>query len=212
MLRLEPEDTLRFSSESCLSSSPSRQLKLTNINKQNVAFKVKTTAPRSYLVRPSFGTLQPGASQEVQIIFQTQSGEANNHRFLVQAVTVGQNQQVTREGWAQFSKDAIDEQRLTVTFDAPGPGVGNFSGSTSQHSAAAEHPADLKVKYDELVQYTLLLEKDKKKMEAELIELVRKDSKGSRSAASGIEMWKAVIVAIIAFFLTYEAQSRFFQS
>lgn len=221
LLQLEPESTLHFC-KTPLASSPSRMLKLTNLYKGNVAFKVKTTAPKAYLVRPSSGTLRPREHQEVQIILQPHGidGQANNHRFLVQAVVVPFGEPVSREQWGEFPKESIQELRLSVVLEeadveptankaygaAAAPlagGGGGFGGGPP------EQPGDLKVKYDELVQYTLMLEKEKKKLEDELA--VLRGARGGKagagaSAAEGYTKLHALLVALLVFFVSYAAK------
>jgi hypothetical protein len=43
-----------------------RSLQVSNPNSQPVAFKVKTTAPKQYCVRPNSGRIEPGEKVEVQ--------------------------------------------------------------------------------------------------------------------------------------------------
>lgn len=43
-----------------------RTLQVTNPNNQPVAFKVKTTAPKQYCVRPNSGRIEPGEKVDVQ--------------------------------------------------------------------------------------------------------------------------------------------------
>eukprot|EP00418_Pyrodinium_bahamense_P007805 CAMPEP_0179121028 /NCGR_PEP_ID=MMETSP0796-20121207/57055_1 /TAXON_ID=73915 /ORGANISM="Pyrodinium bahamense, Strain pbaha01" /LENGTH=228 /DNA_ID=CAMNT_0020819599 /DNA_START=18 /DNA_END=700 /DNA_ORIENTATION=+ len=225
LLQLDPDTTLQFS-KTPNTASPSRTLKLTNLTTNHVAFKVKTTAPKAYLVRPSAGTLRPREHQEVQIILQPQGAEcqANSHRFLVQATAVSSAEQVSREQWAEFPKDLIQEQRLNVVLEelqaepavvskpneAGGP-VGRVAAEpASAHATAggaaggagSEQPTDLKVKYDELVQYTLLLEKEKKKLEADMANLqaVKGPSSGDFAGYSKLHI---IMVAVLAFFLSY---------
>ena len=47
-------------------------LTLQNPTGERVAFKVKTTSPKKYCVRPSSGIVEPGSSKEVQVIMQAQ--------------------------------------------------------------------------------------------------------------------------------------------
>jgi len=119
LLKIEPEDSLYFC-KTPQHNQPARILKLTNASSGHVAFKVKTTAPKSYLVRPSSGTVRPGESQEVQIILQPPSGNdgpANNHRFLVQAVVAKDAEAVSRDAWAEIPKDKVQEHRLNVVLE-----------------------------------------------------------------------------------------------
>ncbi|CAK0844437.1 unnamed protein product [Prorocentrum cordatum] len=70
-LRLEPGDRLRFSK-----ATTSRVLRLTNTSGAHVAFKVKTTVLKAYAVRPSAGTLGPGAHQDVCVNLNSTSDPA----------------------------------------------------------------------------------------------------------------------------------------
>mmetsp|Transcript_121308 Transcript_121308/g.387650 ORF Transcript_121308/g.387650 Transcript_121308/m.387650 type:complete len:210 (-) Transcript_121308:138-767(-) len=200
LLKCDPEETLTFVNIPN-NSTPSKILRLTNQHKTNVAFKVKTTAPKAYLVRPSFGTLKPGESQEIQIILQPQQGDmskdANNHRFLVQAVAIPNNEQVPRESWASFPKDEVQEHRLGVAVHqeaaAPEPRAS---------SIPTDAPQNLKEEYDKLVQYTLMLEKEKKRLEADL-----NDLKGhASSGGDGFSKLTLIIAVMMAFLASYSAQ------
>lgn len=213
LLAIEPDTTLHFC-KTPQQTTPNRMLKLTNLSSGNVAFKVKTTAPKSYLVRPSSGTLRPKESQEVQIILQPQGsgdGQASNHRFLVQAVAVTSAEPVSRDQWMEFqksSKDGIQEQRLNVVLEenvADGDrALTEPAGWSGAPTDSLSPPADLKVKYDELVQYTLMLEKNKKKLDCDLQAL--QSSKGSKSVGGGYTNIHLILVAIIAFILSYAAK------
>ncbi|CAJ1335497.1 unnamed protein product [Effrenium voratum] len=207
LLELDPSTTLHFC-KTPTNMSPNRKLMLINKTSGHVAFKVKTTAPKSYLVRPSASTLSPHGREEVTIILQP-PGEGQNHRFLVQAVQVNSEKPVSREQWAEFKKEMIEEQRLNVVLeecetdqDPKQESFGFGSGPVTDASRAGEAPADLQVKYDELVQYTLMLEKQKKKLEAEI-----EDLKGSKSLSSseggGYNTTTIVLVALFAFLLSY---------
>jgi len=206
-LKLEPEDTLYFC-KTPATTSPNKILVLTNTSNGNVAFKVKTTAPKSYLVRPSSGTLKPRDNQQVQIILQPAGtdGAANNHRFLVQAVNVDQPDAVSREAWSSYSKELIQEQRLNVVLEER-----NTEEVTNKPENVpinpdlnkppnSEAPSDLKTKYDELVQYTLMLEKEKKKLEADMTK-IQSDTK--KMDGDGYTKFHLILVAIIVGFLSY---------
>lgn len=206
LLQVDPAESLRF----CLSPqnpSPIEMLRLTNAYNGNVAYKVKTTAPKSYLVRPSCGTLRPGESNEIQIVLQSQV-EANNHRFLVQAAVVADAEPLPRDAWSKFQKDQIEEQRLGVTLEEMNADQGQSDGLRVGGSGAidgrpvSEGTADLQQKYDELVQYTLRLEKEKKKLEADKLELEKK----SGSSADGFSKLTLFLAVLIAFLVSYSAK------
>eukprot|EP00747_Dinoflagellata_sp_TGD_P071084 gnl/TRDRNA2_/TRDRNA2_156868_c0_seq1.p1 gnl/TRDRNA2_/TRDRNA2_156868_c0~~gnl/TRDRNA2_/TRDRNA2_156868_c0_seq1.p1 ORF type:complete len:245 (-),score=52.80 gnl/TRDRNA2_/TRDRNA2_156868_c0_seq1:80-721(-) len=201
LLRVNPEDKLVFTPQ-----GTKVNLSLTNISSGSVAFKVKTTAPKSYLVRPSSGTLKAGESQNVEII--RTEGAAANHRFLVQAVAVSDGQAVTREQWADFHKDQLQEQRLNVALEEDGATATAAPKPTTAATGAnfaAGGDSSLKMKYDELVQYTLMLEKEKKKLEAD-VEAARSSQSTAVSSGGGYSKMHVILVALISFLLSYVAK------
>lgn len=209
-LRLEPDDTLFFTkTPGANSPGPNRELKLTNTSQTNVAFKVKTTAPKSYLVRPSSGTLRPKETQTVTIILQPQGndGPGNVHRFLVQAVATSSSENVGREQWAEFTKDKIQEHRLNVVWEDREEGAGPqaLSANTQSQAQAPETYADLKAKYDELLQWSLDVEGRKKQLEGEIARLKEKPS-GGAEVKVGFSMLHIILVALVAFSCSYGAQ------
>ncbi|CAG9330260.1 unnamed protein product [Blepharisma stoltei] len=63
-------------------------INIKNISTQQLAFKVRTTAPKSYLVRPNQGILLPDETKVIQIVMNPTPeypGEVT-HRFLVQVL------------------------------------------------------------------------------------------------------------------------------
>ncbi|KAF4677794.1 hypothetical protein FOL47_010388 [Perkinsus chesapeaki] len=171
-----------------LYQSVNTTLSLTNVDaeKKAVAFKIKTTAPRNYLVRPSSGVVAPDATVDVQIILQPQTSDPslNTDRFLIQATTSATGQPLERDEWARVAKSEIHEQRLHVIFKPAEDGAaaagqskqGGKEGSSTSAAAPTAAPTssaniaagELRSKYDELVQYTLSIEKEKAKLEKEL--------------------------------------------
>lgn len=55
-----------------------------------VCFKIKTTAPRRYCVRPNSGTIEPKSTVEIAVTLQPFSydiNEKNKHKFMVQSIS-----------------------------------------------------------------------------------------------------------------------------
>lgn len=220
LLKLDPEEVLTFVQSSAASSTSSRILRLANPSStDSVAYKVKTTAPKAYLVRPSAGLLKPKQEQEIQIILQPGGSETkpNTHRFLVQSVTAHKGQEaLSRDDWASYPKEEVQEQRLSVaieTRDGPGgqaagatlAGLQTVSGSNSE---AGGQNMTLKAKFNELYDWTAMLEKDIKKLQAEREELrgcKRKGGKGNNSG--GISNFTLMIAVFLAIFASWLAQN-----
>jgi len=196
LLQLEPESMLHFN-KTPMESSP-KMLKVSNLSSGNVAFKIKTTVPNAYFVKPSRGTLKPNGSQEVQVILRPQAVFSCTiaHRFLVQAVPVKSSKNVSREQWGEFSNETVQEQRLSAVLEEQKPEPVIIG------KPWVKPPGDLKAKYDELVQYTLMLEKEKKELELDLAE--SRSAKGTGASDSGsCDRLQVVVVAALGFLLAY---------
>ncbi|KAM3567254.1 hypothetical protein VYU27_010597, partial [Nannochloropsis oceanica] len=91
-LKFEPAD--RIAIDLASNETARTIIHVQNISSQPVAFKVKTTQPKRYLVKPNQGILEAGGSDRIQIqivpkdraLLATKPGQAASDRFLVQAV------------------------------------------------------------------------------------------------------------------------------
>ncbi|OGE50421.1 hypothetical protein PENARI_c017G08698 [Penicillium arizonense] len=98
-------------------------LRLTNTNQESVVFKVKTTAPKHYCVRPNSGHIEAGKAVEVQVLLQVLKdapapGAKCKDKFLVQAVPVapGQEQASVTQIFDQTPKAEVVERKIRVTW------------------------------------------------------------------------------------------------
>lgn len=101
-------------------------LRLKNPHADPVAFKVKTTAPKQYCVRPNSGRIEPGEQVEVQILLQAMKEDPPpdakcRDKFLVQSVLVTADHDFANVGslWThmeQTSKSSIQEKKIRVLF------------------------------------------------------------------------------------------------
>ncbi|KAF2399197.1 VAMP-associated protein [Trichodelitschia bisporula] len=100
----------------------SQVLKLRNPNSVPVAFKVKTTAPKQYCVRPNSGRIEPGAEEEVQVLLQAMKEDPPldykcRDKFLVQSVGVPAGRDFNN--WShieQTDRTLIQEKKIRVAF------------------------------------------------------------------------------------------------
>ncbi|XP_011721038.1 vesicle-associated membrane protein-associated protein B/C isoform X2 [Macaca nemestrina] len=87
VLSLEPQHELKFRGP--FTDVVTTNLKLGNPTDRNVCFKVKTTAPRRYCVRPNSGIIDAGASINVSVMLQPfdyDPNEKSKHKFMVQSM------------------------------------------------------------------------------------------------------------------------------
>lgn len=112
-----------------------RSLNVTNHNAQPVAFKVKTTAPKLYCVRPNSGRIEPGETCEVAVLLQPMKEDPPlnakcKDKFLVQTtfITPEREQGSISELWAVAEKtpgeNGIHQQKIRVAYLPPeGDGI-----------------------------------------------------------------------------------------
>jgi len=112
-------------------------LTLQNITSEKVCFKVKTTAPRRYCVRPNSGMIDAGQTMEVSIMlqpFQYDPNERNNHKFMVQSMTLSEENASLPldEIWKNAAPGSVVDKKLRCQFEVP---------ADEPVEAAAEAPA-----------------------------------------------------------------------
>jgi len=169
-----------------------------------VAFKVKTTAPKAYLVRPSSGTLGPRAPQEVHIILHSQvpldAATVSQHKFLVQAMAAPSGEAVSPEQW-KSGENAIFEQKVAVALGSPEPVVPEAQAKTKVLSSGQRYESydQLKVMYDELVSEVLAMEKKKGQLEDEkkLLSSQREAGKAADDRSGWLRFPVAVLIPIV---------------
>ncbi|KLO15976.1 VAMP-associated protein [Schizopora paradoxa] len=120
---LKPNAALGFNRP--LTQLVKRSLTVTNNNDQPVAFKVKTTAPKLYCVRPNSGRIEPGESEEVQVMLQAMKEEPPltakcKDKFLVQStiITPEKESMPLHDFWNNIEdKDnSIHQQKIKVVY------------------------------------------------------------------------------------------------
>ncbi|XP_010413539.1 PREDICTED: vesicle-associated protein 1-1 isoform X2 [Camelina sativa] len=123
LLTVEPLD-LQFPFE--LKKQISCSLYLTNKTDNNVAFKVKTTNPKKYCVRPNTGVVLPRSTCEVLVTMQAQKEAPSDmqckDKFLLQGVIASPGvtaKEVTPEMFSKEAGHLVEETKLKVTYVAP---------------------------------------------------------------------------------------------
>ncbi|KAJ3937099.1 MAG: PapD-like protein [Lentinula lateritia] len=114
---LSPNNSLGFNRP--LTTLVKRALIITNPHAQPVAFKVKTTAPKLYCVRPNSGRIEPGATAEVAVMLQPLKEEPPlnakcKDKFLIQStlVTPEKEQKPLGEIWTVPEGDTDEASKI----------------------------------------------------------------------------------------------------
>ncbi|KAI5927008.1 PapD-like protein [Camillea tinctor] len=120
----------------------SEVLRIRNPNTHPVAFKVKTTAPKQYCVRPNSGRVEPGKEVEVAVILQAMKQEPPpdtkcRDKFLVQSVAITGDKEFTNLAsiWDAMDKSSIQEKKIRVVFQPPKGSAGPSVIATPKRSS-----------------------------------------------------------------------------
>ncbi|XP_034551566.1 vesicle-associated membrane protein-associated protein B/C-like isoform X1 [Notolabrus celidotus] len=146
VLVLEPQHELKFRGP--FTDVVTATLKLTNPTDRNVCFKVKTTAPRRYCVRPNSGIIDAGGFINVSVMLQPfdyDPNEKSKHKFMVQSM-LAPFDMVDMEGvWKEAKPEELMDSKLRCAFEMPlendktHENVSNQTVSPSASSVKTEH-------------------------------------------------------------------------
>ncbi|CAO0791483.1 unnamed protein product [Mucor circinelloides] len=157
-INLSLKDTIAF--ERPLTRVVKQNLTIENPHDKAVAFKVKTTAPKLYCVRPNSDVIPPNSSIDVQIMLQAQREEPPldvkcRDKFLILSIFLNETTEKMgiTELWNHVEgndKDNIEQHKLrcvyvqsseTKTSTAPAPVPAAGLAPTAPVAAAAPAPA-----------------------------------------------------------------------
>jgi len=129
-VELEPAKELAFHRP--FTQLVKENLYVRNGNAEPVAFKVKTTAPKQYCVRPNSGRIEPGRSVQVQVLLQPMKEDPPpdfkcKDKFLVQSVAITPEHETMslQDLWTHIertSKDLIKEKKIRCIYTGPAEG------------------------------------------------------------------------------------------
>uniref|UniRef100_A0A4W5NNB8 MSP domain-containing protein n=1 Tax=Hucho hucho TaxID=62062 RepID=A0A4W5NNB8_9TELE len=120
VLQLEPPHELKFRGP--FTDVVTATLKLGNPTDRNVCFKVKTTAPRRYCVRPNSGIIDAGTSINVSVMLQPfdyDPNEKSKHKFMVQSVLAPYDMTDMEGVWKEAKPEELMDSKLRCAFELP---------------------------------------------------------------------------------------------
>ncbi|XP_072304903.1 vesicle-associated membrane protein-associated protein B-like isoform X3 [Eucyclogobius newberryi] len=138
VLALEPHDELRFRGP--FTDVVTATLKLTNPTHRNVCFKVKTTAPRRYCVRPNSGVIDAGASIHVSVMlqpFEYDPNDRSRHKFMVMSMLAPDNMTDMEAVWREARPEELMDTRLRCTFEMPPENEDSEASALPKSSSAS---------------------------------------------------------------------------
>lgn len=117
---IEPQNELKFKGP--FNVPVTSYMKLTNPSEKRVMFKIKTTAPKKYCVRPNSGFLEPNCNTEIAICLQPflfDPAEKNKHKFMVQTVFAPEGEVNIDQLWKEISPEQLMDSKLKCVFELP---------------------------------------------------------------------------------------------
>ncbi|GBE85055.1 VAMP-associated protein [Sparassis latifolia] len=120
---LNPSNSLGFNRP--LTEHVKRSLSISNHNAQPVAFKVKTTAPKLYCVRPNSGRVEPGGTVEVQVMLQAMKQDPPlaakcKDKFLIQSTTITpEKETMPLQDMFNDATEDVHSQKIRVVYLPP---------------------------------------------------------------------------------------------
>ena len=122
ILQLNPANEILF--EGPFEHVVTSYLELKNPSDKRVYFKVKTTAPRRYCVRPNCGLIEPNKNVKIAIMLQPMEAgsqaERSKHKFMVQSTVDPNDGSSVDEVWARVKPDCVMDSKLRCAFHMPG--------------------------------------------------------------------------------------------
>lgn len=119
VLIIDPHSELKFRGP--FNVPVTSYMKLTNPSDRKVLFKIKTTAPKKYCVRPNSGVLDSKSVIEIAICLQPfifDPAEKNKHKFMVQTIFEPDGD-VNLEALWKECPDQLMDSKLKCVFELP---------------------------------------------------------------------------------------------
>ncbi|XP_064607580.1 motile sperm domain-containing protein 2-like [Liolophura sinensis] len=115
LLTISPAEELQFYVEDARESTD--VISLTNSLPYAIAFKVKTTSPEKYRVRPSAGIVRPGSCVEVTVYLHNSYAQTiSRDKFLIMAIELTEDYPTSvSDLWKTVPRENIMEHRLRCT-------------------------------------------------------------------------------------------------
>ncbi|KZC12057.1 PREDICTED: vesicle-associated membrane protein-associated protein A [Dufourea novaeangliae] len=124
LLIIKPEHELRFMGP-FTGEAVTSYMTITNPTNNKIFFKIKTTAPKRYCVRPNAGCVLPKATSQIAVTLQSfdfDPTEKNKHKFMVQAIIApNDDDEDYSDLWKDLKPEQVMESKLKCVFKDPEP-------------------------------------------------------------------------------------------
>ncbi|XP_013778369.1 vesicle-associated membrane protein-associated protein A-like [Limulus polyphemus] len=120
ILQLEPPSELHFKGP--FTDVTTSNLTLYNPSEWRVCFKIKTTTPKRYCVRPNSGIIEPKQHMTVSVMLQPfdyDPHEKLKHKFMVQTMIAPEGDCNLETVWKYANSENLMDSKLRCVFDLP---------------------------------------------------------------------------------------------
>ncbi|XP_038216341.1 vesicle-associated membrane protein-associated protein B isoform X3 [Zerene cesonia] len=147
VLIIEPQNELKFRVDfsGLFDQGYTTYMKLSNPTNDTVLFKIKTTAPKKYYVRPNSGSLEPNGKVDIAITPQpvyVDPNEKHKHKFMVQSVIAPEGKTNIEQVWKEISPDQLMDYKLRCVFETPrGTNLNDAGDNAAQNEVTKKRVA-----------------------------------------------------------------------
>jgi len=124
VLVIEPPNELTFTGP--FTQAVYSYMKLKNPSARKVCFKIKTTAPKRYCVKPNSGVVDPNTEVSIAVSlqpFEFDPAEKNKHKFMVQSMFAPEGEEINQDTlWKDADQNELMDSKLKCVFALP-PGL-----------------------------------------------------------------------------------------
>lgn len=142
VLVIDPANELAFTGP--FTSPVSSIMTLTNPTERKVCFKIKTTAPKKYCVKPNSGVIDPKQVVNVTVSLQPfdfDPNEKNRHKFMVQS-TFAPDGEINQDTlWKEADGKLLMDSKLGCVFILPEDANGIAMNGNEYSTAKSELPS-----------------------------------------------------------------------
>jgi len=120
VLLIEPPIELTFTGP--FTQAVSSYMKLKNPSDRKVCFKIKTTAPKRYCVKPNSGVVDPNTEVQIAVSlqpFEYDPAEKNKHKFMVQSMFAPDGEINQDTLWKEIDQNDLMDSKLRCVFAMP---------------------------------------------------------------------------------------------
>jgi len=120
VLQIEPPNELTFTGP--FTVAVSSYMKLKNPSDKKVCFKIKTTAPKRYCVKPNSGVVDPRDEIAIAVSlqpFEYDPAEKNKHKFMVQSMFAPDGEINQDTLWKEVDQNELMDSKLRCVFAMP---------------------------------------------------------------------------------------------